>query len=105
MENQWLCRKQLTEFEIDKAILYLLTVKKRSRLFNGNPRKSTPEYYPYPALSILLRGRVVELTKFDHRLANTIEEELHKLRCLVDYHALRFTKSISELDWKLVIRM
>lgn len=69
------------------------------------PRKSTPEYYLDQVLPILLRRRVVQLTKFDYRLASNIDEELQKLRCRVNYHALRFTKPIQELGQKLVIRM
>lgn len=49
--------------------------------------------------------QVVQLTKFDYRLANNIDEELQKLRCRVNYHALRFTKPIQELGQKLVLRM
>ncbi|KAF8380517.1 hypothetical protein HHK36_028004 [Tetracentron sinense] len=69
------------------------------------PRKSTPEYYLDQVLPILLRRRAVQLTKFDYRLANSLDEELQKLRCRVNYHALRFTKPIRELGQKLVMRM
>lgn len=47
----------------------------------------------------------MQLTKFDYRLANDLEQELQKLRCRVNYHALRFTKPIRELGQKLVMRM
>ncbi|XP_057978121.1 O-fucosyltransferase 29 [Malania oleifera] len=69
------------------------------------PRKSTPEYYLDQVLPILLRRRVVQLTKFDYRLANNLDEELQKLRCRVNYHALRFTKPIREIGQRLVKRM
>ncbi|KAK9275549.1 hypothetical protein L1049_022816 [Liquidambar formosana] len=69
------------------------------------PRKSTPEYYLDQVLPILLRRRVVQLTKFDYRLANNLDEEQQKLRCRVNYHALRFTKPIRELGQRLVTRM
>ncbi|XP_044485719.1 O-fucosyltransferase 29 [Mangifera indica] len=69
------------------------------------PRKSTPEYYLDQVLPILLRRRVVQLTKFDYRLANDLDEELQRLRCRVNYHALRFTKPIQGLGQKLVTRM
>ncbi|XP_057462467.1 O-fucosyltransferase 29 [Actinidia eriantha] len=69
------------------------------------PRKSEPEYYLDQVLPILLRRRVVQLTKFDYRLANNLDEELQKLRCRVNYHALRFTKPIRDLGQKLVSRM
>ncbi|PIN13352.1 hypothetical protein CDL12_14018 [Handroanthus impetiginosus] len=69
------------------------------------PRKSEPEYYLEQVLPILLRRRVVQLTKFDYRLANNLDEDLQKLRCRVNYHALRFTEPIRKLGQKLVMRM
>ncbi|KAJ4954312.1 hypothetical protein NE237_011095 [Protea cynaroides] len=69
------------------------------------PRKSPPEYYLDQVLPILLRRRAVQLTKFDYRLANNLDDELQKLRCRVNYHALRFTKPIRILGKNLVIRM
>ncbi|KAL9242783.1 hypothetical protein vseg_016749 [Gypsophila vaccaria] len=69
------------------------------------PRKSTPEDYIELVLPILLRRRVVQLYKFDYRLANDLDPELQKLRCRVNYHALRFTKPIQELGAKVVMRM
>ncbi|RZC61911.1 hypothetical protein C5167_023672 [Papaver somniferum] len=69
------------------------------------PRKSTPEYYLDQVLPILVRRRALQLTKFDYRLANSIDDELQKLRCRVNYHALRFTKPIEELGKKVVMKM
>uniref|UniRef100_A0A5B6ZEA3 O-fucosyltransferase family protein n=1 Tax=Davidia involucrata TaxID=16924 RepID=A0A5B6ZEA3_DAVIN len=69
------------------------------------PRKSEPEYYLDQVLPILLRRHVVQLTKFDYRLASNLDEELQKLRCRVNYRALRFTKPIRDLGNKLVMRM
>ncbi|XWS62003.1 hypothetical protein CRYUN_Cryun07bG0173600 [Craigia yunnanensis] len=69
------------------------------------PRKSPPEYYLDQVLPILKRRHVLQLTKFDYRLANNIDEELQKLRCRANFHALRFTKPIQELGQKLVMRM
>ncbi|KAH6771783.1 O-fucosyltransferase family protein [Perilla frutescens var. hirtella] len=69
------------------------------------PRKSEPDYYVEQVLPILLRRRVVQLTKFDYRLANDLDEDLQKLRCRVNYHALRFTKSLRNLGQKVVTRM
>ncbi|XP_077235413.1 O-fucosyltransferase family protein [Tasmannia lanceolata] len=66
------------------------------------PRKSTPEFYLDQVLPILLRRRAVQLTKFDYRLTNSLDEELQKLRCRVNYHALRFTKPIQKLGQNLV---
>ncbi|XAR54943.1 hypothetical protein NMG60_11030290 [Bertholletia excelsa] len=69
------------------------------------PRKSEPEYYLDQVLPILLRRRVLQLTKFDYRLANNLDEEFQKLRCRVNYRALRFTKPTRHLGQKLVSRM
>ncbi|KAK6137704.1 hypothetical protein DH2020_028539 [Rehmannia glutinosa] len=69
------------------------------------PRKSEPDYYLDQVLPILLRRRVVQLTKFDYRLANDLDEDLQKLRCRVNYHALRFTKPLRNLGQRLVTRM
>ncbi|CAD5187701.1 O-fucosyltransferase 29 [Musa acuminata AAA Group] len=69
------------------------------------PRKSTPEYYLDQVLPILLRRRAVQLTKFDYRLTNNLDDELQKLRCRVNYHALKFTEPIQLLGQKLVKRM
>lgn len=69
------------------------------------PRKSDPEYYLDQVLPVLLRRRAVQLTKFDYRLANSLDEQLQKLRCRVNYHGLRFTKPIEELGQQLVRRM
>ncbi|KAL3647296.1 O-fucosyltransferase 29 [Castilleja foliolosa] len=69
------------------------------------PRKSEPGYYLEQVLPILLRRHVVQLTKFDYRLSNDLDEDLQKLRCRVNYHALRFTKPIRNLGQSLVTRM
>jgi hypothetical protein len=63
----------------------------------------------YVALSFFSIGyevlQVVQLTKFDYRLASNLDEELQKLRCRVNYHALRFTKPIQEIGERLVTKM
>lgn len=47
----------------------------------------------------------MQLTKFDYRLTNELDEELQKLRCRVNFHALRFTNSIQTLGEKLVRKL
>uniref|UniRef100_M4D887 O-fucosyltransferase family protein n=1 Tax=Brassica campestris TaxID=3711 RepID=M4D887_BRACM len=69
------------------------------------PRKSTPEYYLDQVLPILSRRHVLQLTKFDYRLANELDEDMQKLRCRVNYNALRFTKRIQSVGMKVVKRM
>ncbi|KAI3823801.1 hypothetical protein L1987_05243 [Smallanthus sonchifolius] len=69
------------------------------------PRKSEPQYYLGEVLPTLLRRHVVQLTKFDYRLANDLNEELQRLQCRVNYHAFRFTKPLRKLGHKLVMKM
>ncbi|XP_042461367.1 O-fucosyltransferase 16-like isoform X2 [Zingiber officinale] len=69
------------------------------------PRKCTPRCYQNRVLPVLMKKHVVQLTKFDYRLANKLETEMQKLRCRVNYHALRFTNSIQEMGEKLIRRM
>ncbi|CAL0307292.1 unnamed protein product [Lupinus luteus] len=47
----------------------------------------------------------VLLTKFDYRLSNKLDEDLQKLRCRVNYHALKFTDYIQVMGKLLVERM
>ncbi|XP_076957548.1 protein ROOT HAIR SPECIFIC 17-like [Bidens hawaiensis] len=49
--------------------------------------------------------QVVMLTKYDYRLSNNLDIDLQKLRCRVNYHALRYTDPIREMGKRLVERM
>lgn len=49
--------------------------------------------------------QAVQLTKFDYRLSNRLNTDLQKLRCRVNYHALKFTDPIIEMGRKLVERI
>ncbi|KAL1533098.1 O-fucosyltransferase 6 [Salvia divinorum] len=69
------------------------------------PRKCNEHCYISRLLPILLKKRAVQLTKFDYRLSNKLELDLQKLRCRVNYHALKFTKQILEMGAELVRRM
>ncbi|CAL5069252.1 unnamed protein product [Urochloa decumbens] len=69
------------------------------------PRKSMPEFYVDEVLPILMRRRALQLTKFDYRLTSELDEDLQKLRCRVNFHALRFTNSIHTLGQKLVQKL
>lgn len=69
------------------------------------PRKSEPQFYLDEVLPILVKRRVLQLTKFDYRLASDLDEELQRLRCRVNYHALRFTKPIQNLGQKIIMAM
>lgn len=67
--------------------------------------KQAYEYRTDKIFILLFRLQAVELTKFDYRLSNRLEADLQKLRCRVNYHALRFTDPILEMGKLLVERM
>lgn len=69
------------------------------------PRKCNERCYQIRVLPVLLKKHAVQLSKFDYRLANKLETDLQKLRCRVNYHALKFTDPIVEMGEKLVQRM
>ncbi|OIW16464.1 hypothetical protein TanjilG_19180 [Lupinus angustifolius] len=69
------------------------------------PRKCTPQCYHDRVLPVLIKKRAVRLTKFDYRLSNKLDEDLQKLRCRVNYHALKFTDYIQVMGKLLVDRM
>ncbi|KAA8546167.1 hypothetical protein F0562_020939 [Nyssa sinensis] len=69
------------------------------------PRKCNPRCYQSRVLPVLNKKHAVQLTKFDYRLANRLDTDLQKLRCRVNYHALKFTDGILEMGEKLVERM
>ncbi|XP_060176256.1 O-fucosyltransferase 6-like isoform X2 [Lycium barbarum] len=69
------------------------------------PRKCNAECYQTRIQPILNKKHAVQLTKFDYRLSNRLDTELQKLRCRVNYHALKFTDPIIEMGKKLVERI
>ncbi|CAA0823204.1 O-fucosyltransferase family protein [Striga hermonthica] len=69
------------------------------------PRKCNPKCYLSRVLPMFQKKKAVELTKFDYRLSNWLDEDLQKLRCRVNYHALRFNNPIFEMGKKLVERV
>ncbi|ONK72972.1 uncharacterized protein A4U43_C04F25590 [Asparagus officinalis] len=69
------------------------------------PRKCNPRCYEKRILPVLVKKHVVHLTKFDYRLSNRLKTDLQKLRCRVNYHALRFTAQIQEMGENLIQRM
>ncbi|KAL6007804.1 O-fucosyltransferase 29 [Asimina triloba] len=119
MTKASLCSDFVNIFDVDWFISYLskdITIIKRvpDKVMRSMekppytmrvPRKSTPEFYLDQVLPILLRRRVLQLTKFDYRLTSSLDEDLQKLRCRVNHHALRFTKPIRTLGQKLVKKM
>ncbi|KAI5353593.1 hypothetical protein L3X38_006487 [Prunus dulcis] len=69
------------------------------------PRKCSERCYQNRVLPVLLKRHAVQLNKFDYRLANKLSTDLQKLRCRVNYHALKFTDPIQKMAKKLVHRM
>ncbi|XP_075477450.1 protein ROOT HAIR SPECIFIC 17-like [Primulina tabacum] len=71
------------------------------------PRKCDPECYRTRILPKFNEKHVqaVRLTKFDYRLSNRLDVDLQKLRCRVNYHALKYTDPILEMGRKLTDRM
>ncbi|CAL0315269.1 unnamed protein product [Lupinus luteus] len=64
---------------------------------------SNMTYYNNVILPRIKTYEVVHFTKTDARLANNgIPKEVQKLRCRVNYHALRFNPSIEKLAKKIV---
>ncbi|XP_057769805.1 rhamnogalacturonan I rhamnosyltransferase 1-like [Salvia miltiorrhiza] len=60
-------------------------------------------YYHQQILPLLKRHKVVRLNKTDARLANNgLPLEIQKLRCKVNFSALRFTAQIEELGRKVI---
>ncbi|KAK6806009.1 hypothetical protein RDI58_003794 [Solanum bulbocastanum] len=69
------------------------------------PRKCNAKCYQTRILPILKKKHAVQLTKFDYRLSNRLTTDMQKLRCRVNYHALKFTDPITEMGRKLVERI
>ncbi|KAJ1687121.1 hypothetical protein LUZ63_018511 [Rhynchospora breviuscula] len=64
---------------------------------------SDEKYYLEQILPLFNKFKVIHFNKTDARLANNgIDLPLQKLRCRVNFHALRFTPEIKELGDKLV---
>lgn len=58
-----------------------------------------------PVSTVCFLWQAIQITKFDYRLANKLDTDLQKLRCRVNYHALKFADHILKMGEKLVQRM
>ncbi|KAJ3673819.1 hypothetical protein LUZ60_005811 [Juncus effusus] len=64
---------------------------------------SDEKYYVNQILPLFNKYKVIHFNKTDARLANNgINSTIQKLRCKVNFHALKFTREIEELGEKLV---
>lgn len=71
------------------------------------PRDASPDWYETVALEKMKEHGAVYLTPFSHRrLAEEIgNREYQKLRCRVNFHALRFKEDVMQLSHRIVRRL
>ncbi|KAJ4745312.1 O-fucosyltransferase family protein [Rhynchospora pubera] len=70
------------------------------------PRDAPLSWYTTFALEKMKQHGAIYLTPFSHRLAEEFDEpELQRLRCRVNYHALRFKPYIIEISREIVNRL
>lgn len=70
------------------------------------PRDAPPSWYTTVALEKMKVHGAIYLTPFSHRLAEEIDNpEYQRLRCRVNYHALRFKPHIKKLSDSIVSRL
>nr|XP_027116828.1 O-fucosyltransferase 1-like isoform X1 [Coffea arabica] len=70
------------------------------------PRDAPISWYTSKALEKMKEHGAIYLTPFSHRLAEEIDKpEYQRLRCRVNYHALRFKPHIMELSKSIVDRL
>ncbi|XP_076907816.1 O-fucosyltransferase 6-like [Bidens hawaiensis] len=79
--------------------------KKWSPYSTRVPRKCNERCYHICVLPLFSKRRAVQPSKFDYRLANKLETDFQKLRCRINYHALKFTDPIIKMGQTLVNRM
>ncbi|XP_065021528.1 O-fucosyltransferase 1-like [Musa acuminata AAA Group] len=81
--------------------------RKKIRSFQIHPPRDAPlSWYTTTALKKMREHGSVYLTPFSHRLAEEIDDpELQRLRCRVNYHALRFKPHIMKISSEIVNRL
>ncbi|KAL9255255.1 Rhamnogalacturonan I rhamnosyltransferase 1-like protein [Drosera capensis] len=88
---------------------FIVSLRDEVRILKDLPprlkiRVEMGQYYSLaPILPLLLKHKVVHLNKTDARLANNgLLIEIQKLRCRVNYDALKFTSEIMELGRRVI---
>lgn len=84
---------------------YYATGYRATRVKNA-PVQASPEWYITNVLPLLRSSGVVAIAPFSHRLAfNDLPDEIQRLRCKVNFEALRFVPSIDNIGNILVERL
>ncbi|XP_031097668.1 O-fucosyltransferase 1 [Ipomoea triloba] len=80
---------------------------KKIKAFQLRPPRDAPiSWYTTVAMEKMKEHGAIYLTPFSHRLAEEIDNaEFQRLRCRVNYHALRFKPHIVELSTAIVNRL
>ncbi|KAH0455221.1 hypothetical protein IEQ34_015253 [Dendrobium chrysotoxum] len=80
---------------------------KKLKAFQIRPPRDAPlNWYTTVALKQMKDHGAIYLTPFSHRLAEEIDDpELQRLRCRVNYHALRFKPHIMKLSHDIVKKL
>uniref|UniRef100_A0A7I4EHB8 O-fucosyltransferase family protein n=1 Tax=Physcomitrium patens TaxID=3218 RepID=A0A7I4EHB8_PHYPA len=70
------------------------------------PRNALPNWYETVALAKMKEHGAILLSPFSHRLAEELDNlDYQRLRCRVNYHALRFREDVMSLSSKIVARL
>lgn len=70
------------------------------------PRNALPDWYISVALKKMREHRAVYLSPFAHRLAEDLDNpEYQRLRCRVNFHALRFREDVMNISSSIVSRL
>lgn len=101
----WFIASLAPDVNILKEIPARLRITREMLYSTRAPRRSEPEYYTRYILPLLKRKKAIRLTKFDYRLASSLEEGVQKLRCRVNYNALQFTEAIAIAGRSIVRRL
>ncbi|OAY74684.1 uncharacterized protein At1g04910-like [Ananas comosus] len=80
---------------------------KKMKAYQIRPPRDAPlSWYTTFALGKMKQHGAIYLTPFSHRLAEEIDEpELQRLRCRVNYHALRFKPHIMRISSEIVNKL